>query len=128
MTGYYHAKRTALAKQYLDTREAQEHVTGRDFQLEVSRAWLDDYHRRPRVTRVNWGPRYPFKLTPPKEPTNAEGTETKIIEGEFTVVAHADASGGEAGSDGEESASGDQKAAHEPRRRPTRTGEFETPF
>lgn len=44
---YYHAKRTALAKQYLDSRDAEQvaEKANRDLaKLNRSRAWLEEYH------------------------------------------------------------------------------------
>ena len=44
---YYHAKRTALAKMYLEQREAQDRIKPPSSRLEEGRAWLATYQRPP---------------------------------------------------------------------------------
>lgn len=85
---YYHAKRTALAKQYLEQREAQERIGPVDNRLERSRRWLDRYMAQPRRSNFDWRPR--FAVTPPKE-VDEYGQD--IIEGEFTELADAGPAG-----------------------------------
>jgi hypothetical protein len=86
---YYHAKRTALAKQYLEQREAQERIGPVDNRLERWRRWLDRYMAQPRRSNFDWRPR--FAVTPPKE-VDEYGQD--IIEGEFTELADVASSSG----------------------------------
>lgn len=98
---YYHAKRTAMAKMYLEEREAQDRIKPPSTRLDEGRAWIANYQaghlvngllaggiRRP-PSRINWEPRFPF--TPPKE-NNDHGEE--IIEGEFAELADTAAASG----------------------------------
>lgn len=61
---YYHAKRTQLAKAYLESREAQDAIKRTDEKLEKARAWLAEYAAKPRRSAFDWTPRWP--LTPPE--------------------------------------------------------------
>ncbi len=92
---------TASAKAYLKQRDTEDRIlelaqqsSARD---EKARAWLADYRAgrldvRP-FTKFKWEPRYPFNA-------NIIGLDNgKTIEGEFTVMAHADAAGKGAGED-----------------------------
>jgi len=67
---YYHAKRTQLAKQYLESRDAQAAIKRTDDKLEKARAWLADYATKPRRSAFDWEPRWP--LTPPDEVDHGE--------------------------------------------------------
>lgn len=126
MTGYYRAKRELEreeAKRYLDERDAEEALRRRVFEDNYSRDWLANYRSQPRPTRVNWSPRFGTFTTTLQGKTNGE----EIIEGEFTVVADADAQGngsGEVGilAQGEVTASEGVEAPAEAE------GSFETPF
>jgi len=62
---YYHAKRTQLAKQYLESREAQAAIKRTDDKLERARAWLAEYATKPRRSAFDWSPR--LSPTPPPE-------------------------------------------------------------
>lgn len=87
---YWHVKRTAEAKAYLDERDAEERARrARDTpDMTKSRGWIDKYRANPRPSKFNWAPRWP--MTPTKGHENGE----EIIEGEFTELADAAASGG----------------------------------
>ena len=67
---YYHAKRTQLAKQYLETREAQDRFVREDERMTKARAFLTEYATKPRRSTFNWAPRWP--LTPPAEAEQGE--------------------------------------------------------
>jgi hypothetical protein len=88
---YYRAKRELEreeAKRYLAEREAADRIRPVDERLQRSRVWLDKYLApdRKRPTGVNWAPRWPVK--PPGDDNGKE-----IIEGDYSVVANADATG-----------------------------------
>lgn len=94
MTGYYRAKRELEreeAKRYLAEREAADRIRPVNERLQRSRAWLDKYLApgRQRPTAFNWAPRWPIK--PPEDDNGQE-----IIEGDYTIVADADATGKDA--------------------------------
>lgn len=126
MTGYYHAKRTAEAKRYLDERDREVAITIVDERRQRSLAWLEKFRASGRASRTgfDWRPRWP--LNPPGDDNGKE-----IIDGEFTVVADADAAGedsrrersqesrGHATRPGIEDAQGHAQQAE---------GGFETPF
>ena len=67
---YYHAKRTQLAKQYIETREAQDRIVREDERLKAGRAFITEYTAKPRRSGFNWAPRWP--LTPPAEAEQGE--------------------------------------------------------
>lgn len=109
MTGYYRAKRELEreeAKRYIAEREAQQRIQPVDERAQRSRVWLDKYLApdRKRPTGFNWAPRWPVK--PPGDDNGKE-----IIEGEFAVVAHADAPSEGRGSSGQAEGGGDAASA-----------------
>jgi hypothetical protein len=72
---YYHAKRSQIAKQYLNGRDAEERATAKtDTRLETSRVWLGEYMARERRTSFDWRPH--FVISPPEE-THDEQSEDK---------------------------------------------------
>lgn len=88
---YYHARKVQLAKQYLESRDAEQRPNREDARMTRSKVWLDRYMARPRRSNINWEPRYP--MTPPEEQHHGTQGE-EIIEGEFTELADFDPSGG----------------------------------
>jgi hypothetical protein len=103
---YYHAKRKMTAALYLEERNrVMRDKALRDIQLEKSRVWLDEYHKRPQRSGFNWAPRWPFIVQP--TPTGASNGQE--ILGEYTVVADAIAEGEGGGICGRQEA-GDQAA------------------
>ena len=75
-----------LKQIYLAERDAADRIRPVDERLQRSRVWLDKYlaPNRKRPTGFNWAPRWPVK--PP-----GDDNGKKIIEGEFTELADADA-------------------------------------
>lgn len=126
---YYHAKKTAEAKRYLEDRELMmREKKHRDMRAEASREWLDEYRSHPRPTRFDWRPSMPVikpVVTPITPPGDYNGKE--IIEGEFTELADADASSEGRGQSGQ--AEGGGGAARPSIAGPKRKQEdYETPF
>ena len=128
MTGYYRAKRELEreeAKRYLDAREVEKAIAGRKEINERDSAWLARYRASGRArTGFDWRPRWPLK--PPGETNGKE-----IIEGEFAVMADADAQGersGEAGilAQGKITAGGSGEAPQGNAQQDE--ADFETPF
>lgn len=95
---YYHAKKTAEAKRYLDERDREQAIRIIDDRRQRSIDWLAKYHASSRAqTRFDWRPRWSFNPQPREEahqPPESETTnaQSSIIEGEFTVVSEVDPS------------------------------------
>lgn len=85
---YYHAKKTAEAKRYLDERSREVAIQIVDERRQRSAAWLEKFRASGRASRTgfDWRPRWTLK--PPGDDNGEE-----IIEGEFTELADADAAG-----------------------------------
>lgn len=124
MTGYYRAKRELEreeAKRYLDEREVEKALAQRKYINERDTTWLKNYRASGRArTGFDWRPRWPLK--PPGDDNGKE-----IIEGEFTVVADADAQGGRGSEQGEPAQSSQpaQRGGDAPQ---GRAQDFDTPF
>lgn len=98
---YYHAKKTAEAKRYLDDRERAQAIKAIDDRLQRSIIWMAKYRMSGKAgTKFDWRPSFEFtKPTThdvvhhqPPETTHEEAEAPPIIEGEFTVVSEGDAS------------------------------------
>lgn len=81
---YYQAKRSQIAKQYLEQRNAEEVIAERRIATERytrSQAWIAKYQARGIKTAFNWSPT--ITVTKPEETTSVEkGYE----EGVFTEI------------------------------------------
>jgi hypothetical protein len=127
---YHRFRSIAEAKRFTeqldaDRRAAQARV---DERYERSKRWLDKYKARPQRTSFNWSTQTPA-IPPIVTPINQGETNGKeIIEGEFTVLADADASREAGGREGPRL--GGQAAAHDGVEHPARQGDgqAESPF
>jgi hypothetical protein len=127
---YYRAKLNAAAKAITDSNDREREIAARRSvaRTEHWRDWLQQYRAQPRPTNFDWRPSLPAvkpivtPITPPGVPNGKE-----IIEGEFTVVADADASshrraeGGQAESGSDAAGAGGEAA-------PRWQAEEDTPF
>jgi hypothetical protein len=103
---YYHAKKTAEAKRYLDDRDREVAIQIVDERRQRSIAWLEKFRASGRASRTgfDWRPRW--ALQPPGDDNGKE-----IIEGEFAVMADADAESEGRGQSGQAEGGGDAPQA-----------------
>jgi hypothetical protein len=119
---YYHAKKTAQAKQYLDERDRELAIKHVDERFQRSVAWLAKFRASGRASRTgfDWRPRWPLK---PAGEQDAKETEAG------DVVAHADAPGEGRGQGGQADRGGSAPQAGGEGSPLERDGDdFETPF
>ena len=142
---YFNAKRKQDVAAFIAQRDQERRVEAARLAVQVaaSKAWLADYHSRPRPTRFNWEPRWPLPTALPTTlPTSGdlhgqEIIEVEYIEGEYTELADPDAqsqrrgdagrveSGGVAAGAGVAAAPGDQDEQGD---RTSFTDQDRTPF
>lgn len=101
---YYHAKKTAEAKRYLDERSREVAIQIVDERRQRSTAWLEKFRASGRASRTgfDWRPRWPFQ--PPGDYNGEESNEG-------AVMADADAESKGRGQGGQAEGGGDAAEA-----------------